>query len=251
MRKINLSPNELQQLLEQAITDLMSGKKSITLSINSLTQLPTPQPPDKAEIRFSQEAYAKMQTLVNMADGELAWHGLVNKISDKEYYIYDILVYPQRATKTTVESDDDLYPLWLEELEDEQFNAIRMQGHSHVNMGTSPSGTDEDFYETLMRHINDFYIFIIMNKSSKVWVNLYDIANNLVYEPSDIVLTKEGPDYTKWYRETYDEMVDEAVQYAYYHGKQQKKAKSSPPSYAKEQKELRERYNHYMAGGRY
>lgn len=233
------------------MTHLISGKKSVTVSIESMLQLPSPQPPDKPEIKFSEEAYAKMKTLVSKADNELAWHGLVRQTAPKQYYIYDILVYPQRVTKATVESDDDLYPIWLDELDDDQFNSIRMQGHSHVNMGTTPSGTDDELYSTLTKHISDYYIFIIMNKSDRMWINLYDMKENVVYETADIVLIREGKDYSKWFEKEYEDMVDEANTYAYYHGTQQKKVKSIGPSYAKEQKEMRERYQHYMSGGDY
>ena len=40
-------------------------------------------------------------------------------------------------------------------------------GHSHVNMGTSPSSVDLNHQEEILRMLgdNDFYIFMIWNKS--------------------------------------------------------------------------------------
>ena len=168
MRKLKLDQNNIQELVAKTIEQLQAGTKNITLNVNALLNLPTPKPLEKPEVRFSLEAYHKMQALVNYCDKEICWHGLVEKVDDLSYYVYDILVYPQLATAATVEADEEEYVKWLDELEDEEFNAIRMQGHSHVNMTASPSGVDEDYYDVLRRHITDYYIYLIMNKSGKM-----------------------------------------------------------------------------------
>lgn len=207
MRKLKLEPNDMQALIQKTIEQLQAGSKSITLNVASLLTMPTLLAPDKPEIRFSVEAYTKMQALVNYSDKEICWHGLVEKVDDLAYYIYDILVYPQIVTSATVEADEEEYVQWLDKLEDEQFNAIRMQGHSHVNMGTSPSSVDENYYEILRQHITDFYIYTIMNKSGKIWVNLYDMQNNQVFESNDLIITKDGVDYGAWYHDMYKTYV--------------------------------------------
>jgi hypothetical protein len=142
-----------------------------------------------------------MDTLVRRTSTEVQWHGLVTKIDEDSYVVDDILVYPQIATAATVTSDDEAYFKWLNELPDEQFNAIRFQGHSHVNMHASPSGTDDDYYETLVQHIKDYYIFFILNKRGEYHIEFYDIANNRVYEKMDckVVKVTNGYDYDAWY----------------------------------------------------
>ena len=207
MRRLKPEQNELIALINTAVTKLISGQKSITLTIASLLKLPTPKPDEKPHIIISEIAYKKMRTLVAQYDKELAWHGTVTVTEDGTYRIEDILVYPQLVTGATVESDDDLYPLWLDELDDDVFNKIRMQGHSHVNMGVTPSGTDTDFYSTLTKHINDFYIFIILNKSNKMHIELHDIKNNVLYEDTDINVQYEGKDYTSWCNKQIDEYI--------------------------------------------
>jgi hypothetical protein len=207
MRKLKLDQNNIQELVAKTIEQLQVGTKNITLNVSALLNLPTPKPLEKPEVRFSLEAYHKMQALVNYCDKEICWHGLVEKVDDLSYYVYDILVYPQLATAATVEADEEEYVKWLDELEDEEFNAIRMQGHSHVNMTASPSGVDEDYYDVLRRHITDYYIYLIMNKSGKIWVNIYDIANNVVYETADVLVTKDGVDYGAWYHDMFKKYV--------------------------------------------
>ena len=146
-----------------------------------------------------------MKTLCATCSSEIAWHGTVQKIADDKYMVLDILVYPQKVTAMTVESDEAHYATWLNELPDDVFNSIRLQGHSHVNMGVTPSGTDDDFYETLDEHVKDFYIYVIMNKRNEIYTEIHDVANNLVYETTDINVTylTSGFDYNAWYAEAF------------------------------------------------
>lgn len=132
-------------------------------------------------IRFTDEAYDKVRALIKICDKEIAWHGLVS-VEGNVYTIYDVLLYPQRITGTTVEAIEDEYGLWVTELEDEQFENMRMQGHSHVSMGVSPSGTDESYYDELISHVEDYYIVMIMNKRDEHLFRFYDIRNNVIFD---------------------------------------------------------------------
>lgn len=155
------------------------------------------------QVHFNEIAYGKMKALVDNCSKEIAWHGTIEQASPTTFIVTDILVYPQSATAATVESHDEYYPQWLDSLDDDTFNSIRLQGHSHVNMGITPSTVDTDFYETIIQHITDYYIFIIMNKHGKIWANIYDVKNNQVYEQQDVVVTHDGEQFNKWYEEQY------------------------------------------------
>ena len=91
---------------------------------------------------------------------------------------------------TNVNTDQKEYTQWLYAQEDEVFNAIRMQGHSHVNMGTSPSSVDLTHQEEILNQLDDdmFYIFMIWNKRLEHTVKIYDLASNTLYEDADIDL---------------------------------------------------------------
>lgn len=137
-----------------------------------------PVPP---AVRFSDLATNKMQALVGEYNKELAWHGIVHK-DEEGFLVTDVIVYPQVTTATTVDADEDKYAMWVATLEDEQFNGLRLQGHSHVNMACFPSGTDEDYYKDLVKQVQDYYIVVILNKKNDLFVRYYDIENNLIYE---------------------------------------------------------------------
>ena len=90
-----------------------------------------------------------MFAIVDECAVELAWHGVVEKV-DQNYIIHRHPVYPQEIAATTVDAIEDKYGDWLLALEDDVFNNLRMQGHSHVNMGITPSSVDETYYKELV-----------------------------------------------------------------------------------------------------
>lgn len=148
----------------------------------------------EATVYFTGEAWAKMVMLVKEFDKEVAWHGVAHRVEDEakdEYVITDIMVYPQEVTGATVEMDTEKYAMWLmENAEDERFNSIHMQGHSHVNMGTTPSSVDLNHQEEILNMLGDedFYIFMIWNKSFNCTNKIYDLKKNVLFEDKDITV---------------------------------------------------------------
>lgn len=145
----------------------------------------------KANLYFTEKAWLKMQALIHEFDSEVAWHGLAHRIEDSdenEYCITDILIYPQMVTGATVETDQKEYEEWLMGQDDEIFNNIRMQGHSHVSMGVSPSSTDLEHQQKILAQLDDdmFYIFVIWNKHNDRTIKIYDMSKNILFETSDV-----------------------------------------------------------------
>lgn len=215
MRRYKLLDEQIPDIVANAVKELGQGKQNITISLSTLLSLPAPTV--KPIVIIKETAQLKMKALVNNCAKEIAWHGLV-RIEDGKYVIYDILLYPQTITAATVNATDD-YDLWLDALPDEQFNNIRMQGHSHVNMATFASGTDTEFYDKLVKHIRNYYIFMILNKQGAVFINIYDLADNKIYETADIEVQYEStmPDFNTWYATEYSRYVKE---HSYTHTKE-------------------------------
>jgi len=153
----------------------------------------------RAAVLLTPEAYRKTVALVSEFADEVAWHGRVTRSSENEFTIEDIFVYPQEVTGATVTTDQSAYTEWLYSLDDDTFSAIRMQGHSHVNMNVSPSGVDEQHRKKILEQLEGdmFYIFMIWNKSLAVHTLIYDMAHNILYENKDIdvkLLIEDGMD---------------------------------------------------------
>lgn len=152
----------------------------------------------KATVYFTAEAWAKMAMLIKEFDKEIAWHGVASRVDDdskNEYVISDILVYPQEVTGASVEMDTEKYAIWImENADDERFDNIRMQGHSHVNMSTTPSSVDLNHQEEILNMLgdSDFYIFMIWNKSFISNVKVYDMKKNILFENADVTVKLIG-----------------------------------------------------------
>lgn len=168
---------------------------------------------NKPIIYFSMEAWIKMIQLVKDCDKEIAWQATVEKrkFKNKEdskdfyYYIKQVFVYPQKVTGTFVDTDEVKYAEWSLQLKDEVYNSLRFQGHSHVNMGVTPSATDLNTYQNFLDQLSkdDFYIFMILNKRNEVNIMVYDYAQDMLFENKDCyvdILTSQGS-LTKWSEE--------------------------------------------------
>lgn len=159
-------------------------------------------PTKKVKIYCLPTAWCKITTLVQKTDTEIAWHMLIKKMSKTQYIITDVLVYPQTVTGATVNTDDTKYALWVNAIPDKEFETLRGQGHSHVNMGVSPSSVDTKYYSDLLKVVQKgFYMFMITNKKGDMFLQLIDLDENAMYENSDIVfeIASQQWNQNKWY----------------------------------------------------
>lgn len=152
----------------------------------------------RPKIIFDQLAWIKITSVISRLTTEIGWHGVVER-NGEEFRITDILFYPQRVTEVTITTDENEYTKWRDELPDEQFTNLRFHGHSHVNMGVSPSGVDRrewnDKLEQLPSVRDDdrkYYIFAIFNKSLAIHLELYDASTMIKYSENDCDIIVEG-----------------------------------------------------------
>lgn len=187
----------------------------------------------KAVVYFTAAAWAKMVLLIKEFDKEVAWHGVAHRMGDvegelpldanaKEYVITDIVVYPQTVAAASVEMDTEKYAEWLmKNADDERFNHLFMQGHSHVNMATTPSSVDLNHQEEILGMMGekDFYIFMIWNKSFSSNVKVYDMEENTLYETGDVTvkLLDEDDSLDEFLKEAKSMVENRVYSYQSYH----------------------------------
>lgn len=165
-------------------------------------------------IYISANAYVKMRMLVDQMSTEVGWYGTVTKCPglQETYVIEDILVYPQKVTGATCEQDETKMFDFEMSLTTEQVNTKRFQGHSHVNMGVTPSGVDEQFYQDLLTQVNDYFIICITNKKNDYTVRFYDVANNILYTDLELkVLLDDGTDTNNWFTLVKDQVANKTI----------------------------------------
>lgn len=202
MRPYKLTKNLITQIKKEFTNAL--DNYTATEGKFSFSFIPKLESKNKYNVYCLPTAYCKMRTLVNNTSSEIAWHMCLNQLNKNTVCITDVLVYPQTVTGTTVNTDDTKYSLWLGDLPDEQFNTLRGQGHSHVNMGVSPSGVDTSYYADLLTNIKKgVYLFMIMNKKGEMFLQLIDIDRNTIYDKQDIIFTISSAQWNEnsWYDE--------------------------------------------------
>ena len=223
MKNLSFSTEDINKMIEEFKTNLLKfiyEKKFSEMTKIDETKI------QKPVIYFSMEAWLKMLQLVKACDKEIAWQATVekrkfkNKENSKDffYYIRQVYVYPQKVTGTFVDVDEVKYAEWSLKLEDEVYNSLRFQGHSHVNMGVSPSGTDLNTYQNFLDQLgkNDFYIFMILNKKSEFNIMVYDYTQNILFENKDCyvdVITPQGS-LTQWVEESM-KLVEHKIEKSY------------------------------------
>lgn len=211
MKQIMPTQIDKEQAIK-AFKEYLDNYKSNSGSINFSYKYNNNLKGPKVEILISLEAHCKINTLVTNAQEEIGFHCLVKKLSDYSYFIYDVLVYPQTVTAVTVTTDELEYASWMMNLDDDTFNDIRVHGHSHVNMGVTPSATDNNFYNKILSTLDEgaFYIFMIVNKKGDMNIWFYDYSKNVIYESQDItynVILNENSTLNQWYTQAIEDKV--------------------------------------------
>ena len=218
---INLNPVKdiiREKLIEKynSTTFMNTSKINISIDIEDVlnSYIETKQIKEPT-IYITPNAYLKMRKLVDATSSEIGWYGTVSEYPGLErvYLIDDIIVYPQTVTGTTCEQDESKMFDFEMSLTTEQVNKKRFQGHSHVNMGVTPSGVDEAFYQDLLTQVTDYFIIAITNKRNEYTVRFYDIENNILYSNIPILLLLEdGSDLNLWYTEVIRNLQDRKVE---------------------------------------
>lgn len=132
-------------------------------------------------------ALSKMKYYVELCSKEIGWLG--EAYMDKEnntYYIKDVMLFDQEVHSTTCEITSEGLSKFAEKLLEQKngmdiWNNLTMWGHSHVNMGVSPSSQDNQQMIVFKDGGHKWFLRIIANKSGELELSLFDYANNLVY----------------------------------------------------------------------
>lgn len=193
-RPIKITGEIIQKMTDEFIakitsTKMLDGKIDYTKTL----YYPSDKKSQKARVLFTPSAYIKMLELLKHYGSEVAWHGTVERQDVQTFLITDILVYPQEVTGVTVNTDQEAYQKWMMGLDDEVYNKLHVQMHSHVNMGTSPSSVDLHHQEEIINQLTDedFYIFMIWNKKLEYTVKIYDMQNNVMYDGDSVIVDVE------------------------------------------------------------
>lgn len=212
MKPIMLTQEAKDNALEifKKLLESATDNTDLKISITTETLLQA-QGIEKPIVFILAEAYVKMTALINSSNDELAWYGIATRVNNN-YFIEDILVYPQTVTAATVDADEEKCAKWFMELPDDVINNLKFQGHSHVTMSTSPSGRDTDNWLKFANLLkpNEFMILCIGNKRNEFYWNIYDKEKNVFFENKDItmcVVDDKGNSISNWAKESIEKHI--------------------------------------------
>ena len=103
----------------------------------------------------------------------------------------------------------------MDNADDERFENIHMQGHSHVNMAPNPSSVDLNHQEEILNMLgdDDFYIFMIWNKSLSNNIKIYDLKKNVLFEDKDITFQHEEGELDEFIKQAKEMVKTKTYQY--------------------------------------
>jgi len=132
-------------------------------------------------VLFTYDALAKMDAFIQTCTTEVGWLGYVAYFPEEHlYYVTDVELFKQNASAATTEIQPETLSSFAEELlmRDngmELWNSLRLWGHSHVNMGVTPSGQDDSQMKVFSTN-TDYFIRVIGNKAGEMKVDVYDFV---------------------------------------------------------------------------
>lgn len=149
-----------------------------------------------------QGAYDPMFYIVDQSPDEVSWLGAVER-NGMEFLIQEVFLFDQEVHSTQTTMDTEAVGAFFAELASqpdgvEKVNKIKLWGHSHVGMGVSPSGPDEDQMR-LFGESADWFVMGIANKRGdlRFEIHLFDLGIKIVdveweiYEPEQTEMRKK------------------------------------------------------------
>jgi len=144
----------------------------------------------RPEVIVSEEVYNDMRSIVGICPEEVSWLGTVHTsdtmegLKENQYYIERVFLLEQQVSAATtsmlqeglselcMKLMDGVHPSIDQDLPEAErcaigldwYNRLKFWGHSHVNMGVSPSGQDDTQMEDFDENGNSFFIRGIFNK---------------------------------------------------------------------------------------
>lgn len=152
-------------------------------------------------IVIRKKALEKMYHYIDMSKLEVGWLGSVIR-EDNRYIIDDVFIFEQEVAGTTTEiSPEGLMDFASELMKMENgmeiWNNIRLWGHSHVNMDTTPSGQDNSQMELFNDNGIEWFIRLIANKKGKFSFTLFVYDSGITFIDIPWVVENEIDDSLK------------------------------------------------------
>lgn len=142
--------------------------------------------PKYTKLNITKQAYVKLMCYINLiGDYEISGFGRI-----QDGIITDFKILRQEVKSAYVECSEDAVMDFVRSIPTEQLSEWELDWHSHVDMPTSPSGTDWDNYESMsaLRGHKQFPAMIVNKQQQFTLINY--ISENK-HDSIDLYITDE------------------------------------------------------------
>lgn len=192
--KINLTHKNKQKItnIKKASTQKAPEKYPITECFNVLRSLWAK--PEHEQLIITTHAWCKLMAYIHLiGDYEISGFGRIEQRQDKDgnplTCITDFAILKQTVQGAYVESDADAVMDFIRRVPADQRDEWTLDWHSHVNMATSPSGTDwTNYTDMLTARMGKQFPAMIVNKKGEV--TAHQIINETRHPSIKILVEK-------------------------------------------------------------
>lgn len=140
--------------------------------------------PKAPQVYYTPLVWESIRYLVDTIATEVGWLGLVDIDDDGNYLVTEIFVPKQTVSGVETDITPEALVDLAVDLESKGISSEKLiyWGHSHVNMGVSPSMQDEVQVEEFLDNGCKYFIRGIYNKHGSSKVDVYDTAENCVHQ---------------------------------------------------------------------
>lgn len=126
-------------------------------------------------LQFTPVALGKMHKYTQSVDSEIGWMGVVKKEGAGLYTCTDVRLLHQEVHSVTTEITPDALIKYAQEYPDDVADTL-LWGHSHVEMGVSPSGQDDTQLYDMAENGCPYFFRVITNKRGDIGITFVDFA---------------------------------------------------------------------------
>ena len=126
-------------------------------------------------LQFTPVALGKMHKYTQSVDSEIGWMGVVKKEGAGLYTCTDVRLLHQEVHSATTEITPDALIKYAQEYPDDVADTL-LWGHSHVEMGVSPSGQDDTQLYDMAENGCPYFFRVITNKRGDIGITFVDFA---------------------------------------------------------------------------
>jgi len=135
---------------------------------------------------YTADVEVAIRHIVASQKEEVAWMGLVEQIGEYDYLIEKLYIPTQQVSAATAEIDEKAIAELTNKILDAGLDPsmLRYHGHSHVNMGVTPSMVDQDHMFDYLEHA-DWFIREIRNKRGEKKVDVFNKTRGVAFQCVD------------------------------------------------------------------